>query len=154
MKIEQKYIDRFWTKVDKTSSCWIWAAGKTPMGYGMFNINGKNRAAHRVSVILDNRDPRGFVVMHKCDNPSCVRPDHLIVATQKDNMMDMSRKGRCHTNHAKGINAGHNKLTEEQVHEIRRSHKLGQSQKSLAEQYKLNGTTVFDIVHRNIWKHI
>ena len=129
--IEQKYIDRFWTKVDKSIDCWTWTAGKMPTGYGMFNVNGKNYGAHRISVVLDGRDPTGYVVMHTCDNPSCVRPDHLIVATQKDNMIDMSKKGRSHTNQARGIDSGRHKLTEEEVIEIRRLYSIGDTKKSL-----------------------
>ena len=152
--IEQKYIDRFWSKVDKTDNCWNWTAGKLNAGYGVFNINGKNYSTHRISVLLDNRNPAGHVVMHQCDNPSCVNPKHLIVATQKDNMIDMSKKGRSHSNQARGINSGRHKLNEEEVIEIRRLHSLGQTQKSLAKQYNLNTASIFDIVHRIHWKHI
>jgi hypothetical protein len=92
--------------------------------------------------------------MHKCDNPSCVRPDHLIVASQKENMQDMSRKGRSHQNQCKGIQSGRHKLTEAEVIQIRLNHKNGRTQKSLAIEYNINTATVFDIVHRNHWKHI
>jgi len=152
--ISEKYQRRFWSRVDRTDYCWNWTAGKLKSGYGMFFMNGINHPTHRVSVILDGRDPSGYIVMHTCDNPSCVRPDHLIVATQKDNMIDMSNKGRCHSNQARGEQAGKSKLTEQQVLEIRRQHNMGRTQKSLALEYGLNKTSIFDIVHRINWKHI
>jgi hypothetical protein len=86
-------MERFWNKVDKSEECWLWTAGKTKDGYGKINIDGKDLLAHRVSFFWSN----GYypsVVMHICDNPSCVNPDHLRGGTQSDNMADAYSKGR------------------------------------------------------------
>ena len=90
-------MNRFWSKVDTKGSneCWEWQAAKHRQGYGIFKFDNKIQLAHRISWLLANTEiPQGMVVMHKCDNPSCVNPDHLCLGTQKDNIRDMRTKGR------------------------------------------------------------
>jgi hypothetical protein len=87
--------ERFWSKVDKTTECWIWTGSITPKGYGQFYFRGTVETSHRVSWILTFGDiPNNLYVCHICDNPKCVRPDHLFVATQATNLRDMMKKGR------------------------------------------------------------
>lgn len=88
--------ERFWEKVDKTGDCWEWTGFKNRQGYGQFQVSTKNgQPAHRVSFELANgKIPDGMHVCHKCDNPPCVRPDHLFLGTPSDNMKDMVKKGR------------------------------------------------------------
>lgn len=89
---------RFWSKVDKTSDCWVWIGAKHPTGYGAFGIGQVVHYAHRLSWELVNGPiPDGLFVCHNCpngDNPSCVNPAHLFLGTQVDNMQDMLGKGR------------------------------------------------------------
>lgn len=81
--------ERFWTKVRKTSGCWLWTAGKRGGGYGSFYLDGRNRAAHRVSYEWANGPiPADLVVDHVCRTPACVRPDHLRAVTQRDNLLN------------------------------------------------------------------
>jgi hypothetical protein len=88
-------MTRFWAKVDKTTDCWLWTGGKHRQGYGQISIARKMALAHRVSYELEvGPIPPGMSVLHKCDVPGCVRPDHLFTGTQKDNMADCARKGR------------------------------------------------------------
>jgi len=87
--------ERFWSKISKTESCWSWTGTIMKHGYGMLSIGGKFRLAHRYSWELFNGHiPDGLYALHHCDNPLCVRPDHLFIGTQKDNIMDMMAKGR------------------------------------------------------------
>ncbi|MEY9995875.1 hypothetical protein ABIE67_007907 [Streptomyces sp. V4I8] len=89
--------ERFWRYVDKTGECWTWTGGHSNDGYGRFFISeGEgNVAAHRFSYQLHNGEiPDGLIICHRCDNPPCVRPDHLFVGTHLDNVRDMFSKGR------------------------------------------------------------
>lgn len=87
--------DRFWAKVDKGADCWEWSAHRMPNGYGIINIDSSPRLAHRTAWELAyGAIPDELWVLHRCDNPACVRPDHLFLGTAKDNMQDMHQKGR------------------------------------------------------------
>lgn len=86
--------DRFWEKVDKGGDCHVWTGTKTKSGYGMFFVAGKTLLAHRLVACLNGVDPLAQVVMHSCDNPSCVNPAHLSEGTHKLNSDDMVAKGR------------------------------------------------------------
>ena len=89
------FPERFWEKVEKTNDCWNWTAAKNKFNYGEFFYNGKVWKAHRVSYLIVNGEyDLSLKVAHKCDNPLCVRPDHLFLATQRENIIDMVKKGR------------------------------------------------------------
>jgi len=88
-------MKRFFDKVEKTESCWLWIAGGRGKGYGSFKINGKSIDAHRVSYELHNGEiPKEMHVCHTCDNTKCVNPDHLFLGSPKDNWQDGFNKGR------------------------------------------------------------
>src|SRR5207237_6240778 len=88
--------ERFWSHVDATSDCWVWTAARTPLGYGVAaDEQRRARRAHRISWQLAHGPiPEGLRVLHHCDNPPCVRPSHLFLGTQFDNMADARQKGR------------------------------------------------------------
>lgn len=89
---------RFWSKVDRRADgCWTWTSQRDASGYGLFWIGGRTRRAHRIAFLLGGGTlTEGFCVLHRCDNPPCVRPDHLFLGTQRDNLRDAVRKGRRH----------------------------------------------------------
>ena len=85
--------DRFWKNVKKTDFCWEWIGAKMTRGYGQILYKGKDTGAHRVSLIISGRKiPKGYDVMHICDNKSCVNPAHLKAVPHRENMIDFSDK--------------------------------------------------------------
>jgi hypothetical protein len=87
--------DRFWAKVDKTDTCWIWTEGVDKDGYGKTTWGGMHVRTHRLAYELTYGPiPEGFLLLHSCDTPRCVRPDHLTPGTQQDNIRDRDAKGR------------------------------------------------------------
>lgn len=87
--------ERFWSKVEKAEGCWLWTAYRDDDGYGSIRVGRKAELAHRVAWWLTNGPiPPGLHVLHRCDRPECVNPDHLFLGTQLDNVVDMYRKGR------------------------------------------------------------
>jgi hypothetical protein len=86
---------RFWSRVDKSANCWLWTGALDEYGYGRFYVgDGRAVKAHRMAFLLMIFDPGELDVLHSCDNPRCVRPSHLFLGTQADNLADMRTKGR------------------------------------------------------------
>jgi len=84
---EHTIAGRFWSKVNKTETCWLWTGSAIADGYGRISVDGVLKLAHRVSYEWENGSiPDGMVIDHRCHQPACVRPEHLRIATVKQNM--------------------------------------------------------------------
>lgn len=113
----------------------------------MFNVAGRLYITSRIAWILAHgRIPDGLLVCHHCDNPTCVRPDHLFLGTARDNARDMSAKNRA----PKGTNT---KLTADDVLAIRAEYKRGMGGK-LGRKYGVTYQTIHEIVRGISWKHL
>jgi hypothetical protein len=129
------------------AGCWLWVGATNSSGYGHTTISYVYRTAHRISWEVHRGPiPKNMLVLHKCDVPSCVNPDHLFLGTNFDNMQDKVKKGRA--NFPKGEDAGRAKLSTEEVLAIRNSAK---SQRQLAKEYSIARSQVFRIKHRQTW---
>lgn len=153
--------ERFWRLVDFSgaaagSSCWEWAGHKKTRGYGMFGCRGKPHSlAHRLAFELGHecRIPKGLFVCHRCDNPGCVRPEHLFLGTSQDNVSDMFAKGRGRK--AQGEDAGRAKLTWRAVEYCRRVYaprhpRFGAS--ALARKFKVSTPAVAYAIRGQTWR--
>ena len=143
--------DRFWSKVDRSGDCWEWLGWRNWQGRGMFKLDGKDRpATHAALQIVDGSDvPSGMCVCHHCDNPGCVRPDHLFISDHAGNMQDCVSKGR----HHHGTKHHRNKLTELEVRAIRAA--AGHiTQRELGRMFNVRNSNIDAIHSRTIWKHV
>lgn len=148
--------ERFWRRVAKSDGCWLWTGARAPNGYGRFQIGGKGGpylGAHRFSYELAHGPiPKGMVVMHSCDTPSCVNPAHLSARTPKDNSRDMISKGRKRTVVPIGVENGMAVLNPEMVREIRANSE--ESHAALARRLGVSPSTVRGVRSGRTWSHI
>jgi len=144
---DDKFLARFWEKVDKTGECWNWLAYKDKDGYGQIGLNGKMRRTHRVSWIIANGRNPELLILHKCHNPSCINPNHLYEGSHALNMTDMVNAGRS----GKGARNAQAKLTESQVRQIRI---MPGTQQALAKIFGVSHTAIRRIKNDIRWKHL
>ncbi len=164
--VSQALSVRFWGSVDKEGpvpphcqelgQCWLWR-GPTENGRGRLWVGpratGGMRLANRVVWMLTHGDWPTLCVCHKCDNPLCVRPDHLFEGTIADNNRDRDVKGRQRA--PRGSACGASRLTEEQTDSIREHYAGGRtSQRKLASRFGISQSQVGRIVRRENWSHM
>ena len=149
-RLKTNPIERFHTKyeIDSITGCHNWAASKFRDGYGAFKRNKKTYRAHRwIYEYLNGPMPEGLVVRHKCHNPACVNPAHLLLGTQQDNMNDMAKAGR----NPLSI------LTEQEVILIKKFLKRHNGYgvgTFLGRWFNVSRNSISEIKLEKIWKHI
>lgn len=143
---------RFWPRVEKTDGCWLWTGPvQGNNGYGSFHYLGKLIGAHRFSWILHRGPVVGRAnVLHRCDTPTCVNPDHLFLGTHAENMADRNAKGRT----ARGERIAVSRLTDSQVLEMRRLRGEGMSETALGRLFGVNRSTAHCVVRGKLWRHL
>lgn len=130
------------------NGCWMWNKKRGSDGYGRLSIKGVWTLAHRYSWEIHNQSSAsGMFVIHSCDNPACVNPDHLRLGTASDNMQDCIKRGR-------QVKAGGNgtKLTQEKADEIRRLHNSGILIHQISRIYSVSRRHIRDIIKGIYWK--
>jgi len=157
---------RFWfwkgaRLVHDATSCWDWQRSRGSHGYGQFyEERGKPLLAHRYAwTITHGAIPHGKYVLHRCDNKKCVRPDHLFLGTQADNMADMNAKGRHGKVALRGEQNPRAKLNIEAIQHIRANFIAGTRQQPgnallFATKYGVARALIYAIAARKIWRHV
>lgn len=151
--------------IDSSSGCWLWQKAtrgtRIDYRYGEMTVNGRGMSAHRAAWIAfrgalpKRRGYHGACVLHACDRPLCVNPDHLKLGTHADNMADMVKKARAgRRDFNAGSSHGMARLTEAQVLRIRRLSADGWTGRRIARRYRLGEATVSQILTRQRWKHV
>lgn len=140
---------------EPNSGCWLWFGPVNEHGYGTL----RNKYAHRVSYELHRGEVGALCVLHKCDVPACVNPDHLFLGTRADNIRDCHSKGRMFVQTkkhrmARGERVYGSKLTPEKVIEIRRRYAAGEQQIPLARIFGVTQGAIHSIVAGKTWKHV
>lgn len=135
------------------NGCWDWAGALNSKGYPVFYYGRKNRfLAHRFSwTLYCSPIPEGEQVLHRCDNPVCVRPSHLFIGTQKDNVQDMLKKGRHRYIAHEGEDSTSALLTEDAVRYIRSS---SETRRALASRFGVTMRCIKAVRSRQNWKHV
>jgi len=131
-------MQRFWSKVKKTKTCWLWKASTRRDGYGQFKLNGKMVAAHRLSyTITFGNIPNNLQVLHSCDVRNCVKPAHFFLGDNNANIKDRMQKGR-----SKKLS-----ITDAARKQICKKYRAGGvSQMALAKQFGISQTSVCKLV--------
>ena len=138
--------------LDKTTNCWNYNKGLNAAGYGRIQIARRHMLAHRYSYMIH----KGFCgerhVLHTCDNPGCVNPEHLFLGTNQDNVDDRVRKDRSYK--PRGELAVPAKLKDADIIEIRKRLALGHTQEDIAKDYGVSRGPISAINRGITWKHI
>ncbi len=142
----------FFKHIFKTPKCWEWTASLDGDGYGKTKIGKRFLQAHRASWEIHNGPiPNGLWVLHKCDNPKCVNPDHLYLGNHLQNVRDRQDRGRA----ACGERTGNSKLSNESVIHIRKLASDGAlTHQAIADKFSVTQGTITKIVARQMWGHI
>jgi hypothetical protein len=146
-----QFSENFWRHVNKTESCWLWTGGRDKDGYGVFHA-GRSVRAHRFSFEhAYGWLPSGGVVMHKCDTPQCVRPDHLVAGTHADNVADKIAKGRLRV--PAGAEHWRRRLSMDQVTRAREMWASGAyTQVEIAKHFAVSGPTIHRAIRKVMWE--
>jgi hypothetical protein len=147
--------DRFWPRVQKTDGCWLWTGHPDDEGYGQISLggaNGKRIRATAAAWLLTYGYLPELAMLHTCDNPSCIKPDHLFEGTQADNIKDMDAKGR------RAVRIGeehkHSKFTNILVKQARTERESGETIQGLADKYNMSYGAMYKALNRQTWRHI
>ncbi len=139
---------------EPNSGCWLWVASVNGDGYGHIGIGGgRVEKAHRAAWLLyRGRIPDGVQVLHRCDTPPCVNPDHLFLGSNADNIKDKVSKGRQRS--APGESNGRAVITAPQAAEIRRRSARGETRTALAREFGVSLSTASRIARGELWRSI
>lgn len=142
-------LERFWHRVEKTDECWLWTGRRDKDGYGISGIGRANRVAWESA---NGAIPNGLSILHRCDNPPCVRPDHLYAGTPGKNMEDRLDRGHYDAGEAHPMAV----LTETLVRQIRVTYvpRRNGGMIALGRKYGVATSTIHAIISRKIWTHI
>lgn len=138
----------FWERVQRGPSCWEWQGRRDKLGYGHFRFNGKSHLAHRLAYAFSTGHLSGSdLIRHKCDNPHCVRPDHLEIGNSKDNIHDAIIRARSGKHWLAS-------LAPEQVRQARQMHASGSKPRTIATTFGVSINVIYCLLKGQTYKHV
>lgn len=151
--------ERFYSYVEHTDGCWLWRGPTAHDGYGVITYHNRATRAHRVAYIIAHGTiPDGTIICHTCDNPLCVRPDHLYAGSLADNRRDAQQRNRWARKNLDNVPRGERntraRLTDDDVREIRTALARGETQPTIAKRYGVKQAAISDIKLGKTWKHV
>lgn len=139
--------NRLWSRVDRGPECWVWT-GPRRRGYGLITLGGTTRSVHRVVWTMTHGEiPDGLEVLHRCDNPPCVRPDHLRLGTHRENMHDMIVKHRGRWRPRRGEQHPRVKLTDKECAALVSARERGETFPALAGRFGISKAQAWRIAN-------
>lgn len=145
----ERLMERTVKNID--SGCWEWVGSVNEDGYGRFKSKDKTRRVHRVSYEVHvGPIPAGLQVLHHCDNPRCINPDHLFIGTHDDNMRDRDAKLRM----ARGSSIGGAKITEDLAVDIVSSFNSGEKVRDISSRIDMKKQTIRAVIRGDYWSHV
>lgn len=159
--VRMTIVERFESLIspEPMSGCWLWTGapgdGSRNGQYGRFRMSGRQCKAHRAAwLLLRGQIPNGKHVLHRCDNPACVNPDHLFLGSNEENVADRVAKGRTGWKARQGESHPMRKLTEDDIRSIRLRSSNGESCRSIAADFGIHYATVSEIKNLRKWRHV
>jgi hypothetical protein len=143
-------LERLLSKVEEAENgCWNYTGARLEQGYGMIKYNGSMVRAHRLSYELHKGSiPENRIVMHTCDNPSCINPEHLKIGTYQDNTQDMIAKGR----RVRGAQTNNKRFfTDDEVRRVRQKIADGLTNVEIGDQFFVSDVTISKIRHGKVY---
>lgn len=152
---EEGFAAFFWSQAAITANpdkCWIWQRTFVNHGYGQIQLGGKRYRAHRLAWQLANGHPPAvdLEILHSCDNPSCINPNHLSEGTHKQNMAEALERRRLKV----GSECSWTDLTEVDIIKIRQLLADGSTGRAVARMYNMSEPAISEIKNRRKWKHV
>lgn len=162
--VRAAFAERFASHYAAPEGCWLWTGAINEKGYGVVGLpGGRTTKAHRVAyeIQFGPFDP-ARCVLHRCDTPACVRPDHLFLGSRADNNQDMRQKGRAVAGgrrtpveacrYARGERHGNAVLTADKVTAMRDQRSAGDSFSTIAARFGVGLTTAYKAIEGITWK--
>lgn len=151
--------DEFWNLVVKGNDpdgCWVWTGPMIGSGYGRFSFLDRRMLTHRWAWLFHhNADPFPLDVLHKCDNPPCLAPHHLLTGTHRENLRDAWSKGRLHQPpRVLGVNQWKCKINEDAVREIRKLKATGLTHKEIGIHFGVSSRVSEKVIQGTAWAHV
>jgi len=157
-------LDELLARTRRTKTCWLWLGNRTTKGYGRCKLRKKSHYVHRVvlELTIGRRLRRGEQSNHRCDVRHCIRPDHLYLGSQKDNIADAIRQGRMSVQQPwfnqfrrkQGVDHPRAQLTEAKVRTMRRLRARGWTQQAIADRFDTSQVNVSWILNGHGWRHV